>query len=256
MKNAIAEYKSFLEDQLNTIQTHDLKFYTEKQREQNLRNSNKTNVNIKVIYTKSNQNIFTYNNGVDITNIATYSTASQLDPVLFVNSPEFICESWYFDLASTADLYLSDDINLDAFFQKSGADEYITSINDLYDSASNYLMQLENKQSMNYVAILLAFFIIIISNGLLAMIYIDKNKRIIFAKRSNGYSFISVHFKTVALMLTFSLLIFFTAFILGTIKSNTAYYACLLLTLVNPLVFALFVGQKDRKIIASDVKSA
>jgi hypothetical protein len=211
---------------------------------------------VNVIYTKNNQTISNFNDGRDYNNGPLVDpSVSQVDPIIMVipRTYKIISKGEYTSRASSSEVYVSDKADINKALTVSGAGDFVTAVNNVYDSMSEKTFVLKTYQTLSTIGIVFSLIVLLFASMILVLVYSDKNKQITFAKYVNGYSFWNTHmnFVLITAIVPLVLLLLCSLVVKPTMEGITV---SAIIILGNTFASAMFLSGNTARIKSETIK--
>ncbi|MFJ6456594.1 hypothetical protein [Paenarthrobacter sp. NPDC091669] len=147
-------------------------------------------LDVSVVYTKDHQDVFNYGDTWDMKNW------TQTDPVIAVVSPESdVFSGWYLltVAANSGNVIFTDDAVFKAAAANSGLERHLVAVTAPALRAIDDLNKRTATMTLNATNVGVSLLVLFLAIGVLAAIYIDRNKRSIFLKYIHGWNFLRTH---------------------------------------------------------------
>lgn len=201
-----------------------------------VQNDKKTNIKItenQIKYTKQNQEIVSYNTGLDY-NMGKNDkpTNSQIDPIILVAPNEISkAQGIYLTAFNASNLIIKKSADVKKIMNANDIGSLYHSFPALNESAISQLAKINQQQNMDYASFAIIFLVLFFLILVQAMVYCLKNKQKIFAMRISGFVISKIILKTTIkkLILLNSLLLVFK--LLGFFNTTTSLLTALTIVL-------------------------
>ena len=186
-------------------------------------------ITVTALVTKPGQRIFNYG--------GTYSRPqiSQMDPVVAVISTAAgtLYDNFLISAASTGNVLFTDPTRLQAQIASSGLATEISSVDRASEQALDLLTQKDAKLRAYFFVLFFALLVLLFSNSILASVYCDRFKQVVFQKFMHGFSFIRTHIVFVTASLIWTLLLVIGSEALFHIEVGIAWAVATIVLLAN-----------------------
>ncbi|MDR1448554.1 MAG: DUF1430 domain-containing protein [Candidatus Ancillula sp.] len=195
-----------------------------------------TTDDIEVIYSMDNQNINNFNSGKDMNQGAKYDSASSTyNPIVVIvkdDSPILYDSSAVSALSYAGVILNLEGVDMEKIGEQVNIEKYITATSNVSASALATMHEKQIVLALVILGLMLSFLTILFISVVSVTLYVEQNKRAIFLKITNGYSFSDIHY---LYMLRF-LIVPFLSFLLAVITRlltftvlNIAFFLIILL---------------------------
>jgi hypothetical protein len=208
------------------------------------------NFNIRVVYQKEGQTLSNFNNGlITFSSLTKVPDFQQTDPLVLIlpNHVDNRLIGRYGVWINNGQAYYAPNIDVPKLYEKYNVSSYYTAVNNVTEAAYNEVANLEQQIQTDLFGLIISLTVLLFSNIILVMLYFNKNKKIIFARITNGFGFLITHLGFIAQAIILPFLVFGIFSYAGIIQNIETIIICLSFVLISIFaeIIAVAVNQKN-----------